>query len=156
RIRQTNSARVTIADIAEAGDGSGGSVGNSEDAFEYPGGIYDFEITNLPGAGASVQVVIPQSTPIGDFPEYRKFLPGRGWGKFVEDDANGIDSASGSGGECPGPDDSAWQQGLSPGHSCVRLTLEDGGPNDADGAANGIIRDPGGVATPEGEVSVGQ
>jgi hypothetical protein len=27
----------------------------------------------------------------------------------------------------------------------VQLTLEDGGPNDADGLRNGIIKDPGGV-----------
>jgi hypothetical protein len=35
----------------------------------------------------------------------------------------------------------------------VQLTVQDGGPNDADGAADGVIRDPGGVAvtdvTPE-------
>jgi hypothetical protein len=39
----------------------------------------------------------------------------------------------------------------------VRLTIEDGGPNDADAALgpNGIIKDPGGVATPEGEVVAG-
>jgi len=30
----------------------------------------------------------------------------------------------------------------------VQLTLEDGGPNDADGIANGVIRDPSGLAVP--------
>ncbi len=40
----------------------------------------------------------------------------------------------------------------------MRLTIEDGGPNDADAAQgpNGIIKDPSGVATPQGEVSVGE
>jgi hypothetical protein len=27
----------------------------------------------------------------------------------------------------------------------VQLTLQDGGPNDADGRSNGVIKDPGGV-----------
>ncbi|MFK8017910.1 MAG: choice-of-anchor U domain-containing protein [Gammaproteobacteria bacterium] len=30
-------------------------------------------------------------------------------------------------------------------HWCVQLTIEDGGPNDTDGEANGTIVDPGGV-----------
>jgi hypothetical protein len=33
----------------------------------------------------------------------------------------------------------------------VRLTIEDGGPNDADGVRNFVIRDPGGLAIPPDE-----
>lgn len=157
RAVQATSARVTIADIAEGGDGDGGSVGNSEDAFDFVSGIFDFEITNLPKTGAVVRVVIPQSSPIGEVPEMRKFLPGTGWRSFVEDENNAVDSAAGSGGSCPAPGDSGWQPGLTPGHSCVRLTIEDGGPNDGDGQApNGVIRDPSGVGTPKGQVVAGQ
>jgi hypothetical protein len=156
RIVLANSPRVTLQDIADAGDGSGGSVGNSEDDFDYLGGVYDFDVTNLPQAGSAVQVVIPQATAIGEFPEYRKYRPGSGWSNFVEDENNLVESAAGSSGECPDPGDAAYQTGLTPGHFCVRLTIDDGGPNDRDAEANGVIRDPGGVATPKGQVSVGQ
>jgi hypothetical protein len=156
RIVLANTARVTLQDIADAGNGSGGSVANSEDSFDYLGGVYDFDVTNLPQAGSAVQIVIPQATAIGEFPEYRKFLPGSGWRKFVEDANNLVESAAGSSGACPDPGDAAYQSGLTPGHFCVQLTFEDGGPNDSDAEANGVIRDPGGVATPKGQVSVGQ
>lgn len=158
RATQSTTASATIADIAAAGDGTGGSVGNSEDEFDYPGGIHDFEITNLPEAGAVVRIVIPQAAPIGPVPAMRKFRPNTGWRDFVEDDANVVQSAPGSGGNCPAPDDSGWQPGLTPGHGCVLLQIEDGGPNDGDAAdgPNGVIRDPGGVGTPKGEVVAGQ
>src|SRR5690606_10870277 len=44
------------------------------------------------------------------------------------------------------------------GHLCVRLSIEDGGPNDGDAAdgPNGVIKDPGGVGTPKGQVVAGQ
>jgi hypothetical protein len=88
----------------------------------------------------------------------RKFRPNTGWRDFVEDDANVVQSAPGSGGDCPDPADSAWQSGLTPGHTCVLLQIEDGGPNDGDAAdgPNGVIRDPGGVGVPKGEVVAGQ
>jgi len=158
RMVRANSPRVSLQDIANAGDGNGGSVGNSEDSFDYLGGIYDFEVASLPEVGASVQIVIPQAGAIGEFPEYRKFRPGSGWSKFVEDESNLIESAAGSSNACPDPGDAAYQPGLTAGHFCVQLTIEDGGPNDADADAgpNGIVRDPGGVATPKGQVSVGQ
>ena len=158
RTVRAGSARIARDDIAAAGDGQGGSVGNSEDEYDYLGGIYDIEVTNLPEAGSSVRIVIPQATAIDEFADYRKFLPGRGWGDFVEDAGNGVQSAPGTGGECPVPGDGAWQSGLTAGHLCVQLTIEDGGPNDADAAPgpNGIIKDPGGVGTPKGQVSVGQ
>ncbi|MEX2122624.1 MAG: Calx-beta domain-containing protein [Woeseia sp.] len=158
RTAQAGSARVTRDHIAAAGDGQGGSVGNSEDEYDYLSGIYDFEVTNLPEAGALVQIVIPQATAIGEFPEYRKYLPGPGWRDFVVDANNLIESAPGSSSACPEPGDAAFQPGLTPGHFCVQLSIEDGGPNDGDAAEgpNGIIKDPGGVGTPKGQVSVGQ
>ncbi|HEX2138306.1 MAG TPA: hypothetical protein VHG33_01205, partial [Woeseiaceae bacterium] len=158
RTARKASARVAVADIASAGDGTGGSVGNSEDEFDYVSGIYDFAITNLPEVGSSVQVVIPQAAAIGEFAEYRKFRPDGGWTGFVEDDNNSVASAAGAPGDCPAPGDDSYQPALAPGHFCVQLTIEDGGPNDADAdlGPNGVIADPGGVATPKGQVSVGQ
>jgi hypothetical protein len=158
RVSRANSARVTLQNIADAGDGNGGSTGNSADTFDYLGGISDFEVTNLAEAGSVVQIVIPQAGAIGEFPEYRKFRAGSGWSPFVADELNRVESAAGSSGACPEPGDPAYQPGLTPGHFCVQLSIEDGGPNDSDAAAgpNGIVRDPGGVATPKGQVAVGQ
>ncbi len=158
RTARTGAALVSVGDIANAGDGAGGGVDNSEDEFDYGSGIYDFAITNLPEVGASVQVVIPQTAAIGEFPEYRKFRPDSGWSAFAEDESNSIASAAGAPGECPPPGDESYAPGLGQGHFCVQLTIQDGGPNDGDAALgpNGVIADPGGVATPKGQVAVGQ
>lgn len=157
RANGATSARVTQQDIANAGGEDGGSAGNSEDAFEYSSGIYDFEITTLPEVGAVVRVAIPQASAIAEFPEYRKYQSDSGWFGFVEDANNTVASAAGSSQGCPPPGDDSYEPGLTQGHFCVQLTIEDGGPNDADAdlGPNGIIKDPSGVATPEGEVVAG-
>ena len=49
-------------------------------------------------------------------------------------------------GACPGVSATQWTEGLTEGHGCIRLTIEDGGPNDDDGLKNGVIRDPGTLA----------
>jgi hypothetical protein len=49
---------------------------------------------------------------------------------------------------CPSPDDTVYQAGLTEGHYCLMMLIQDGGANDADGKANGTIVDPGGLATP--------
>jgi len=67
------------------------------------------------------------------------------WQDFVDDANNQVHSAPGNLGYCPPPGDDSWQPGLTEGDYCVQLTIEDGGPNDADGLANGSIEDPGGV-----------
>ncbi len=154
----SNTAAVTLTDIVSAGDGSGGSVSNSEDDFEYLSGIYDFEVTNLPYAGAVVRIVVPLATAIREFPDYRKFRADTGWRNFVTDANNALESATGSSGSCPAPGDAEWQPGLAPGHHCVQLTIEDGGPNDSDVAAgpNGVIKALGGVGTPKGRVTTAQ
>ena len=55
-------------------------------------------------------------------------------------------SAAGDPGVCPAAGSASYADGLTAGHHCVQLVVEDGGANDADGLANGVIRDPGGVA----------
>jgi MYXO-CTERM domain-containing protein len=73
----------------------------------------------------------------------------------VVDDRNSLASALGDAGFCPPPGDDAYATGLTEGHWCVQLTIEDGGPNDADGLANNRIADPGGVTTiPKQSVNV--
>ncbi|GMQ87344.1 MAG: hypothetical protein BMS9Abin08_0545 [Gammaproteobacteria bacterium] len=138
-------AGITLRDIeAYAAQVSGVST-PVDDSLIYPGGLFDFEITGLSEAGQSVRVVIPQVTPVGAGAVYRKYLLERGWLDFIEDSLNSVSSAPGSPESCPAPGAEAYQPGLQAGHYCVQLTLEDGGPNDADGQRNGVIRDPGGV-----------
>jgi hypothetical protein len=138
-------ATVTIQDVMDYGDG-GSPVANGDDAGQYfPSGIIDFEIRNVT-AGNSVDVIIPQSTPIPANAVYRKYTAAGGWVDFVVNANNAVASAPSVSGACPAANDTAYVTGLTAGHDCVRLRIEDGGPNDADGIANGTIKDPGGVS----------
>ncbi|MEW8460063.1 MAG: choice-of-anchor U domain-containing protein, partial [Candidatus Thiodiazotropha endolucinida] len=140
---QRHGALITRDDILEyVASGLGGEA--DAEAYSYAGGLFDFRINDIPLAGSSVNVVIPQRQMIAPESIYRKLLP-TGWGDFVEDDRNRVRSAPGEDGFCPPPGDSAYTTGLSEGAWCVELTIEDGGPNDADGVADGRIADPGGV-----------
>lgn len=108
------------------------------------GGVFDFEVTGLSVYGQSVAIVIPQRQPVPVSAVVRKYRQGQ-WLDFVVDNKNMIASSPGLRGFCQAPNSSSWQTGLTPGHWCVQLTIEDGGPNDADGIANGVVVDPSGV-----------
>ncbi|WP_269800915.1 InlB B-repeat-containing protein [Aliidiomarina celeris] len=116
-----------------------------DEEYRNTGGMFDFVIDNLSQASDSVYVVIPQRQAIPAAGVYRKYLNGE-WAAFVENERNALFSAVGEPGICPPPASAAWQPGLQEGHYCVQLYIEDGGPNDADGVANGTVVDPGGVA----------
>ena len=47
---------------------------------------------------------------------------------------------------CPAAGSTLYRPGLNAGDNCVQLWLQDGGPNDADGIANGTVRLAGGLA----------
>ena len=118
------------------------------DSVTNVGGYFDFVVNDLPVAGQSVNIVIPQREAIPERPVYRKYDPGnRGWFTFVENSSNALASAPGSAGFCPPPGSGDYRPGLNAGDWCVRLTIEDGGPNDIDNEVNGTISDPGGVAS---------
>lgn len=114
-------------------------------AFEPVGGIFDFAIRDLPTPGQSVRVVIPQRSAIPANAVYRKFQKGR-WVTFVEDADNAVHSTAGNQGYCPPPGTADWTPGLTAGHLCVQLTIEDGGANDDDGLVNSAVVDPGAVS----------
>jgi hypothetical protein len=122
---------------------------NARDSLINVGGIYDFQITGLNRAGDTAQVVIPLTSGILNGAEYRKYTLANGWQSFVEDGGNSIAGARQTLGLCPAPGSSEYVDGLSVFDRCVQLTIQDGGPNDADGEANGVIRDPGGAAVSE-------
>jgi len=116
------------------------------DGESIPDIIVDFDISGLTTPGQSARVVIPQIAPIPANAVYRKYLPDLGWVDFVIDDANTISAAPLINGICPSPGHTDYVAGLVAGYQCIQLMIEDGGPNDADGQANGIIKDPSGVA----------
>ena len=119
-----------------------------DDSFSNSGGYYDF---TTPAPGGTTQVVLPLTTPLPSGFVYRKYKAAGGWSTFVEGGGNVISSAPGAaGGSCPTPNDPAYVSPATAGHYCLQLAITDGGPNDADGAVNGSVSDPGGVATPRG------
>lgn len=125
-----------------------GSAALTADSIENIGGYFDFVVRGLGGVGQTVTIVIPQSAPIPDDAIYRKYnTVNRTWQNFVENGLNALASAPGSAGNCPPPGSAAYRSGLHSDDWCVQLTLEDGGPNDADGQRNGAVSDPGGVGT---------
>lgn len=105
--------------------------------------VIDFVAVNLKERGQSYTVAVPQTTPLPANAVYRKFDPVKGWYDFVSDGKNYLSSAIGLPGICPPPNDARWRRGLIAGSWCVQISIEDGGPNDADGEANTNVRDPG-------------
>ena len=140
-----NTAWVSMQGIESFAAQVGGAAAGIDDGLTYSNGFFDFEITGLPEARDIARVVIPLDVPVGTAARYRKYDLFRGWQDFVEDSRNKLASAPGSADSCPEPGSSAYRNGLHTGDYCIQLTLEDGGPNDADTLRNGVIRDPGGI-----------
>lgn len=148
------SVAVVSEDEIALYEGDGGNVTTDAiDSLADPSNIFDFEISGLPQSGQSVKVVLPLSEPIPQNAVYRKCVSTEGWFDFAIDARNAVASASGAPGVCPPPGDALYTNGLTAGDNCVQLTIEDGGPNDADHDANGIIKDPSGVGVVEGSSS---
>ena len=113
----------------------------------HTGGVYDFVVYGLSIPGQSANIVLPQRSAIGGNALYRKYIStANTWVDFTLDDNNSVASSEGELGYCPPPNHDSWTSGLTLGHWCVQLLIEDGGPNDDDGLANGTIADPSGVA----------
>ena len=152
---------ATEEEIGQYGGVGATPTSNSQDRLNrvlavgpIPNGIRDFIVDGLT-PGETVQIVVPQDQPLPSVPEYRKYTPATGWIPFNRTSGNAWASAPKDNGVCPPPGDSAYDapvddQGntvMVQGDECVRLTIVDGGPNDADRNRNGIIRDPGTVSS---------
>ncbi|MFW2405036.1 MAG: hypothetical protein ACN4GT_09725, partial [Gammaproteobacteria bacterium] len=114
--------------------------------YGYASSLMDFEITRMDQNG-SAQIVLPLVTPAPAGAVFRIFDDGL-WRSFVEDADNRIASASGARGACPPASQDAYDSGLTAADGCLQLTVNDGGPNDLDGVADGTIRLTGGLAVP--------
>jgi len=90
-----------------------------------------------------VFVVLPLSQKIVEYAVYRKYSVDDNWQDFVVNSTNAIASSQTVNGVCPPPQSELYQAGLIVDNVCLRLLIEDGGVNDSDGLANGVIDDPG-------------
>ncbi|WP_372971475.1 InlB B-repeat-containing protein [Marinobacter sp.] len=148
---ETGDFGLEISDDEIRDEGADVAVRNARDTlFRHLGYLVDFEVSGLDFAGQSVPVVIPlpRGEAIPADAVWRKYIR-QNWETFAEDDANQLFSAS-SAGDCPWPGSDRWTAGLTEGDNCVRLVIQDGGPNDLDGVADGVIRDPGTLAVNNG------
>ena len=108
--------------------------------------IYDFQVNGLNENGLSIAVVIPMpnSRFLPKDALYRKYNTTQGWFTFIENNKNSLSSASADeNGNCPAANSATYTAGLNEGDNCIQLIIEDGGVNDADFSANGVVVDPG-------------
>lgn len=150
RVAQGNTASsgaVTETDLQLYGGIDGGeSLIYTDIHYEAQQSIVNFNIEGLAAPGESVPVIIPLSTgtSIPADATYRKYNARDGWYTFVENSENNIMSAPfDADGNCPAYDSALFMQGLNAGDTCIKLTIQDGGPNDSDLLVNGVIKDPG-------------
>ena len=129
-----NDGLVSLSDLISAGIPQDGGVDQ-----QCIGGCFDFVLTGF--SGTTANVILPLSAPIPNRSRLRKWN-GSAWVDFVEDANNRIETAASVGGICPG---GGYTPNLKQGDQCIRLILEDGGPNDQDGQVNGSIVDPTGI-----------
>jgi hypothetical protein len=139
RLQQSDGVMLSEQEIQATGLIAADNIAHQDEYF-------DFEISNILPVGSSVDIVLPLQKNIPEFAVYRKYNEKQGWQDFVEDAYNRIASTVSVNEVCPAPDSNAYLAGLTEGDNCVRLTIKDGGPNDADGIENGTIDDPGGIA----------
>tara|TARA_B110000908_G_scaffold158335_1_gene199346 strand:- start:383 stop:2335 length:1953 start_codon:yes stop_codon:yes gene_type:complete len=114
--------------------------------YDYPSHLVDFAVTGA-DLGHTYKVVMPLSKPLPNGAVYRKYLGENiGWQMFVENADNAVATASALKGACPHTGSEAYTPGLTAGDNCLQLLIQDGGPNDSDGAVNGTTTDTGGIA----------
>jgi len=146
----SNGAGMTTEELAKIIESIPGAADIQDAHFEPVTPILDFTLSGLNQVGQTVAVVVPLSAgaQLPEGAQYRKYSVAQGWFNFVEDANNSIASAPLSvDGNCPAPESTAYTLGLTAGDNCMLLRIEDGGANDADGQANGVIEDPGVIVT---------
>ncbi|QYK06365.1 Ig-like domain-containing protein [Shewanella zhangzhouensis] len=144
----SSGAGMTMTDLAESVADNSGAASSEDDHFSQVTAVLDFTLSGQIQPGQSVAVVfpLPHGAALPVDAVYRKYNTSQGWFNFAEDSRNSLGSAPLLDGECPQVGAVSYEPGLVEGYQCVQLLLEDGGPNDADGNANGVIEDPGVIA----------
>lgn len=104
--------------------------------------VVDGEIAGVAtGAEAklSAQLNVPLNVP-DSYALQVRVLTGAGWANFVADEHNHLAAANKlDSGYCPEVGSDLYQNEFGAGSECLQLTIQDGGPNDGDGTADGTI-----------------
>ena len=109
--------------------------------------LYDFEVHGLSQAQNIAHVVIPMQVALQSQIDFYVFNEASGWQIYTESNDNKLSSAKlNESGYCPVPLSADYAADLTVFDHCVQLLIEDGGPNDADGEVNGVVRVTGAVA----------
>ncbi|MDH5767313.1 MAG: hypothetical protein OEZ38_14960, partial [Gammaproteobacteria bacterium] len=98
----------------------------------------------------TVDVIVPLATALPKNAGVRKYSTAGGWKAFSTDATDRVVSTTGSAGSCPASTATAWGNSLDEGDHCIRISITDGGENDTDGLANGVINFTGTIAGYEG------
>ncbi|GAC21556.1 choice-of-anchor U domain-containing protein [Paraglaciecola arctica] len=149
-----DNATVSDDDLINHGDKGADAPNNTSDS-SYPienriSPVIDFEVRGF-AEGETIDIVIPlpDGVSIPNKAVYRKYTAADGWNNFKKNAKNAIASAPrNSNDSCPAVASNDYTSGLTKGDQCIRLSIEDGGPNDADLEANGVIVDPGVLTQP--------
>ena len=114
-----------------------GETVEAGNGYLLPAGAYRFEVRGL-AVGETARVVLPVDGAVPAGATVRLWRDG--WRDFeitIDDD---VAAVRGDVRSCPGPRDAGYASGLATGAHCLRLSVVDGGPNDADGSADGTVR----------------
>lgn len=106
--------------------------------------VLSFNVEDIGVIGARVPVVVKLDQPLEVNSQYNKLKNGS-WVDFDTTSGDSFLSAASVAGICPSFSGVSYRTGFSRGNDCLLLWITDGGPNDDDFIANGVIKDPGGV-----------
>lgn len=115
-----------------------------DDEADYKAGLFDIEIKGLSHPGGRANLVMPLFAAMPSQAVFR-ILKQTVWQDFIIDENNTLSSAAGMPGYCPSIGSAEYSDGLHQGDYCLLIKIQDGGPNDGDGAINGSIKNLGGV-----------
>ena len=117
------------------------------DTNHTPSLILDYQIHELEEHGDTVNIVVNLSEAFAANSVIRKYNATSGWQDFLSNADNRIETATSADGNCPTDGSITYISGLQTGATCLQISIQDGGPNDADGLANGTIVDPLAIAS---------
>lgn len=145
-----------------------GAVPNIDENYAAIGVMVDFEVQGTDTTRPLAHVVVPQTAVILPGAQWRQLNSQGQWQNFVtpagsissvafigSTEVDSISSAprDATSGQCPLPQSDAYEPGLVAGYVCVQLAVTDGGPNDADGQANGSVQMTGAVTVARDEAT---
>lgn len=153
QIAAQHGLQISINDLRNYGNNGQAASNTSLDRVTF-NHIFDYIIEGvaLPAnpsnnsSGNSVALVIPLVTPLNSRSTFHKYHATTGWSLFASNADNTVEWAAwlnNQVGVCPAPNSASYNATTTKaGKNCLRLRIQDGGPNDQDGKVDGRIIDP--------------